>query len=40
MEESAKYDPVRYKLGSMANWNLVATGYHNDWAGKGRGPFR
>lgn len=39
-KEAAKYDPVRYKLGSMANWNLVAPGYHNDWAGKGRGPFR
>jgi ubiquinone/menaquinone biosynthesis C-methylase UbiE len=34
------YDPVRYKISSIQNWNTVAPGYHNDWASKGRGPFR
>lgn len=36
----AGYDPVRYKISSMQNWNTVAPGYHNDWASKGKGPFR
>jgi ubiquinone/menaquinone biosynthesis C-methylase UbiE len=34
------YDPVRYKISSIQNWNTVAPGYHSDWASKGRGPFR
>ncbi|HJS67970.1 MAG TPA: methyltransferase domain-containing protein, partial [Nitrososphaera sp.] len=37
---AAGYDPVRYKISSILNWNTVAPGYHNDWASKGRGPFR
>lgn len=36
----AGYDPVRYKINSIQNWNTVAKGYHEDWAGKGRGPFK
>jgi ubiquinone/menaquinone biosynthesis C-methylase UbiE len=36
----AGYDPVKYKISSIQNWNTVAPGYHNDWASKGRGPFR
>jgi ubiquinone/menaquinone biosynthesis C-methylase UbiE len=36
----AGYDPVKYKINSIQNWNAVAPGYHSDWAGKGRGPFR
>lgn len=34
------YDPVKYKIGSIQNWNAVAPGYHSDWASKGKGPFR
>lgn len=34
------YDPVKYKISSIQNWNTVARGYHDDWAGKGRGPFK
>lgn len=34
------YDPVKYKISSIQNWNTVAPGYHNDWVSKGRGPFR
>lgn len=34
------YDPVKYKISSIQNWNTVAPGYHSDWASKGRGPFR
>ena len=37
---AARYDPVKYKINSMQNWNTVATGYHNNWASKCRGPFR
>lgn len=37
---SAGYDPVKYKISSMQNWNTVAPSYHNDWASKGTGPFR
>jgi ubiquinone/menaquinone biosynthesis C-methylase UbiE len=37
---AAGYDPVKYKINSMQNWNTVAPGYHSDWASKGRGPFR
>lgn len=36
----AGYDPVKYKISSIQNWNTVAKGYHDDWAGKGRGPFK
>lgn len=36
----AGYDPIKYKISSMQNWNTVAPGYHNDWASKERGPFR
>lgn len=36
----AGYDPVKYKASSIQNWNTVARGYHDDWAGKGRGPFK
>lgn len=36
----AGYDSVRYKINSIQNWNTVAKGYHEDWAGKGRGPFK
>lgn len=35
-----EYDPVKYKLSSMQNWNTVARGYHSDWASKNRGPFK
>jgi len=34
------YDPVKYKISSIQNWNTVAPGYHSDWASKGRGPFK
>jgi ubiquinone/menaquinone biosynthesis C-methylase UbiE len=34
------YDPVKYKIGSIQNWNTVAPSYHSDWASKGKGPFR
>jgi ubiquinone/menaquinone biosynthesis C-methylase UbiE len=34
------YDPVKYKQGSIDNWNKVAPGYHNEWAGVGHGPFQ
>jgi ubiquinone/menaquinone biosynthesis C-methylase UbiE len=34
------YDPIKYKISSMQNWNTVAPGYHNDWASRSRGPFR
>lgn len=37
---AARYDPVKYKISSMQNWNTVAPGYHSDWASKDRGPFR
>lgn len=37
---AASYDPVKYKIRSMQNWNTVAHGYHDDWASTGRGPFR
>jgi ubiquinone/menaquinone biosynthesis C-methylase UbiE len=37
---AARYDPIKYKISSMQNWNTVAPGYHNDWASKGKGPFR
>ncbi|HEU4606455.1 MAG TPA: class I SAM-dependent methyltransferase [Nitrososphaera sp.] len=37
---AAGYDPVKYKISSIQNWNAVAPGYHSDWASKGRGPFR
>ena len=37
---AAGYDPVRYKISSIQNWNTVGPGYHSDWASKGRGPFR
>jgi ubiquinone/menaquinone biosynthesis C-methylase UbiE len=37
---SAGYDPVKYKISSIQNWNSAAPGYHSDWASKGRGPFR
>lgn len=37
---TSRYDPVKYKISSMQNWNTVAPGYHNDWASKCRGPFR
>ena len=34
------YDPVRYKISSIHNWNAVAQGYHSEWASKNRGPFK
>ncbi len=37
---AAGYDPVKYKISSIQNWNTVAPGYHSDWASKERGPFR
>lgn len=37
---SAGYDPVKYKINAIQNWNTVAAGYHNDWASKDRGPFK
>jgi ubiquinone/menaquinone biosynthesis C-methylase UbiE len=37
---AAGYDPIKYKISSIQNWNAVAPGYHSDWARKGRGPFR
>jgi ubiquinone/menaquinone biosynthesis C-methylase UbiE len=37
---AASYDPVKYKISSIQNWNTVAPGYHSDWASKGRGPFK
>jgi ubiquinone/menaquinone biosynthesis C-methylase UbiE len=37
---AAGYDPIKYKISSIQNWNAVAPGYHSDWASKGRGPFR
>src|SRR5919198_1370491 len=37
---AAGFDPVKYKISSIQNWNTVAPGYHSDWASKGRGPFR
>jgi ubiquinone/menaquinone biosynthesis C-methylase UbiE len=40
MTAMAGYDPVRYKIISIQNWNGVARGYHSDWASKGRGPFK
>ena len=35
-----KYDPVKYKIMTLQNWNLVARDYHNDWASKEMGPFK
>ncbi|MEW6605073.1 MAG: methyltransferase domain-containing protein [Thermoproteota archaeon] len=40
MTAMAGYDPVKYKISSIQNWNAVARDYHDDWAGKGRGPFK
>lgn len=37
---AAGYDPVKYKISLMQNWNIVAPGYHTNWASKDRGPFR
>ena len=37
---AAGYDPIKYKISLIQNWNTVAPGYHSDWASKGRGPFR
>ncbi len=37
---AAAYDPIKYKIGSIQNWNTVARGYHEGWAIKGRGPFK
>ena len=37
---SAYFDPVRYKLSSIQNWDTVASGYHDDWASKCKGPFK
>jgi len=37
---AAGYDPVKYKISSIQNWDTVAPGYHSDWASRGRGPFR
>jgi len=37
---AAGYDPVKYKINSIQNWNTVAPGYHSNWASKGKGPFR
>lgn len=34
------YDPVKYKQDAIDNWNRVASDYHNEWAGAGRGPFQ
>jgi len=39
-EMAAGYDPVKYKISSIQNWNTVAPAYHSDWASKGKGPFR
>ncbi len=35
-----KYDPIKYKITTMQNWNLVARDYHDDWASKEIGPFK
>jgi ubiquinone/menaquinone biosynthesis C-methylase UbiE len=40
MTAMAGYDPTKYKISSIQNWNTVARGYHDEWAGKGRGPFK
>jgi ubiquinone/menaquinone biosynthesis C-methylase UbiE len=34
------YDPVKYKISLIQNWNTAAPGYHSDWASKDSGPFR
>ncbi|HEX7031512.1 MAG TPA: methyltransferase domain-containing protein [Nitrososphaera sp.] len=34
------YDPIKYKIRSIQNWNTVARGYHEDWAVRGIGPFK
>jgi ubiquinone/menaquinone biosynthesis C-methylase UbiE len=36
---ASQYDPVKYKISSIQNWDTVACGYHREWAGKGKGPF-
>jgi ubiquinone/menaquinone biosynthesis C-methylase UbiE len=35
-----KYDPIKYKIMTLQNWNLVARNYHDDWASKEMGPFK
>ncbi len=35
-----KYDPIKYKITTLQNWNLVARDYHDDWASKEIGPFK
>ncbi len=37
---AAAYDPIRYKISSIQNWNSVAKSYHGEWASKHRGPFK
>lgn len=37
---ATRYDPVKYKISLMQNWNTVAPGYHNNWASKCMGPFK
>ena len=37
---SDAYDPIQYKIGSIANWNSVAPNYHKNWAEKQIGPFK
>lgn len=35
-----KYDPIKYKITTLQNWNLVARDYHDDWASIEIGPFK
>lgn len=37
---SDAYDPIQYKISSIANWNSIAPNYHKNWAKKQIGPFK
>ena len=37
---SSSFNPIEYKINTIANWNTVAPQYHNNWANSSTGPFK
>lgn len=39
MNQVLTFDPIKYKITTISNWNKVAQSYHNEWASINLGPF-
>lgn len=40
MNNEKTFDPIKYKMTAISNWNTVAHSYHDDWASEDIGPFK